>query len=270
MSRPVTEPVPQDPTFAITSTTLPAARPNVPRSASAFLVIMAGLVFIKLLVERFTPTDFASPSQANVFAWWFIAALTAVGLIGVWFASRTGVPETWDPSLPLRDRLWIPAVLGIAFGIVALAVDAGTGWTAIAAEQMHLRTIHIAWPGSLLIYPGGAVIVNVIYYLMLIPPLTWLFSWTPVLFSGDRSRRTAVTIARAFGVAAILAALIEPVTQDLGLPGHPGIMAAVFAEDLALNLALVATFRRAGFGATVVLRVVFYLVWHIARGAIGA
>jgi hypothetical protein len=268
MSRHVTEPDPQDPTFATTSTRLPAASPNVPRSASAFLAIMAGLVVIKLLVERFTPNDFASPSQAHVFAWWFIAALTAVGLIGVWFASRTGFPETWDPTIPVRDRVWIPALAGAILGVIALAVDAGTGWTALAAAQMHMKTIHIAFPGSLLIYPGGAVIVNVIYYLVLIPPLTWLFSWVPALLARDRARRTTVTIENAFIVAALLAALIEPLTQDLGLPGHPGIMAAVFTSDLALNLALVTTFRRAGFGSTVVLRVVFYLVWHIARGVL--
>lgn len=268
MSAPVTGPVPPDPSFASTATDLPAPRPNVPRSAAAFLAIMAGLVAIKVLVGRFSPHDFASPSQANVFVWWFLLLLTAAGLIGVWFASRTGFPETWEPTVPLRDRLWIPIAAGVVLGVIALAVDAGTGWTSLAAQQMHLKTIHIAWPGSLLIYPGGAVIVNVIYYLVFIPTVTWLLSWVPAILGADPQRRTSVTIENAFIVAALLAALIEPVTQDLGLHGHPWIMAIVFASDLLLNLAIVTSFRRAGFGSTVVLRAVFYLVWHIARGVI--
>jgi hypothetical protein len=254
----VTSPVSTDPALVATSTKLGAARLNLPRSAASFLAMMAGLVVIKILVARWMPGAFASPSQAQVFSWTWIAALTALGLVGVWFASRTGFPETWDPAVPLRDRLLLPIVTGVILGAIAMVVDALTGWTALVAQQMHLPSIHIHFPASLFIYTGGALIVNILYYLVPIPLLLWLVS---LVLRGRYSQQ-------AFWVVGVLAALLEPLSQDLGLPGHPGIMVATFAQDLALNLAQVMTFRRAGFGASVVLRVTFYLLWHALWGAL--
>lgn len=44
------------------------------------------------------------------------------------------------------------------------------------------------------------------------------------------------------------------------------MVAVFFAQDLVANLGQVALFRRAGFGATVVFRFAFYLVWHVLYG----
>jgi hypothetical protein len=210
------------------------------------------------VVARWMPAAFASPSQAQVFSWPWIAALTAVGLVGVWFASRTGFPETWDPALPLRDRALLPVLTGLILGAIALVVDALTGWTTLVAQQLHLPSIHIAFPASLFIYTGGALIVNILYYLVPIPLLLWL---AQLVMRGRWPTQT-------FWLVGALVALIEPLSQDLGLAGHPGIVAATFAQDYALNLAQVATFRRAGFGASVLLRVTFYLIWHALWGAL--
>ena len=46
----------------------------------------------------------------------------------------------------------------------------------VAARGHDLPSIHIPFPASLLIYPGGAIIVCVLYYLVPIPLLTWLLS----------------------------------------------------------------------------------------------
>jgi hypothetical protein len=242
-----------------TAHSLPSARPNVPRSAAAFLVIIAALALIKVLVSNVWPAMFVSASQAKVFQWWFIASLAVLGLMGVWFAARTGFPETWDPRVPLRDRLAIPAAIGVALGIVALLVDRATGWSALEAAAHGLKTINIAFPASAIIYPGGAAIVDIVYYLVPIPLLMWL---TSLALKGRWQTET-------FWVIGALCAAIEPVTQDLGMPGHPGMMTVMFAQDYALNLAQVWTFRRAGFGAAVWLRVVFYVAWHIIPSALG-
>jgi hypothetical protein len=58
---------------------------------------------------------------------------------------------------------------------------------------------------------------------------------------------------------------------DLGLRELGfGTMAAVFAQDYALNLAQAWVFRRAGFLAAIVVRVVFYLIWHVLWGLVPA
>jgi hypothetical protein len=118
---------------------------------------------------------------------------------------------------------------------------------------MDLPSIHIPLPMALPIYPGGAIIVNALYYLLPIPLFVWLVAAV---------RRRPASRRVLWGVAG-LAAAIEPLTQDLRFPGDPRVGALVFAQDYALNLAQVYAFVNFGFGASVVLRIAFYLVWHV-------
>jgi len=122
---------------------------------------------------------------------------------------------------------------------------------------MGLPSIHISFPASLLIYPGGAVIVEILYRLFPIPFLLFLLG--PAL---RRKGRQEI----AFWVLAFLLSLVEPI-GDLGLrPLGLGVVAAVFLQDYALNLSQAWLFRKAGFLSAIWLRVVFYLVWHVAWG----
>jgi hypothetical protein len=252
----VTQP---DPALVTTATSLRAGRQNLPRSAASFLAIIAGLVVIKVLIASVWPAMFASAAQAKVFQWWFIGSLAVLGLMGVWFAARTGFPETWDPAVPIRERLLYPAFAGLILGLIAIEVDAATGWSAVVAHEMNLPSINIAFPASLIIYPGGAAIVDIVYYLVPIPLLMWLVQF---VVKGRWQTQT-------FWVIGALCAAIEPLTQDLHYPGGAGVGALIFAQDYLLNISQVYAFRRAGFGAAVVLRVVFYLVWHLVPSALG-
>ena len=245
-----------DPALTTTSTTPAAPRENVPRSAAAFLAMMAALVVLKLAIDRWFPGAFASPQQAKLYSWMALGILTVTGLIATWCASRTGFPETWDPEVPLTHRLVLPIAVGLALGALAILVDDLTGWTVIVAKQLNIPTIQIRYPASALIYPGGALISNIVTYAW-IPILMWLAG----LATRGRWER------ERFWVFGTLCALIEPI-GDFGLVGHPGIVAVTFAQDFALNIAQVYTFRRAGFASSVVLRVAFYLVWHVMWGAI--
>ena len=72
---------------------------------------------------------------------------------------------------------------------------------------------------------------------------------------------------QTFWALALLLSLVEPLSQDLSLGQFgTGVMAAVFVQDYALNLSQAALFRRYGFLSAIALRVVFYLVWHVAYG----
>lgn len=223
------------------------------RSYAVYLGLMGYLALVKLVLTFFVPAGFRAPAQAAVFAWPMIAALTVAGAAGVWFSERVGLPGLWDRRVTARDRLLVPYLAGIALGLVAIAIDLATGWAALVARALEIPSIHIPFPASALIYPGGAVIVNVIYYLVPIPLLCWIAG------KAARGRREP----RVFWTVGVMAALIEPLTQDLSVPGGAGVWAAVFASDLLLNLAQVYAFRRAGFLAAVVLRVTFYVVWHV-------
>jgi hypothetical protein len=239
----------------------PAAPSSLRRSLWVYGGLMAYLAAIRLTLSALATSGFRSPSQAAVFAWPVLGVLTVAGFGGVWLSHRVALPGLWDPGGNVRRRVLLPAAIGAAFGLLAIGADLVTGWTRAAAQQMGLPSIHIEFPASLLIYPGGAVIVDVIYYLVPIPLLLWLFA--DVVAQG-RGRRTI------FWVVGLLAAAIEPMTQDLRSPGGPGVGALLFMQDYALNAAQVIALRRTGFLSAVLLRVVFYLVWHVLWGALGA
>jgi hypothetical protein len=238
---------------------MPSPRSDLARSLRVYLFMMLYLVAVKLVITVVGPSvaGFRSPSQAAVFGWPAIGILTAVGLLAVWGGHRVGMVGVWPAEVPLRDRASLPIVLGLGLGAVSVGVDLLTGWTKISAEKMGIPSIHIPFPGSLLIYPGGAVIVNVLYYLV---PITLVYGLGTLLVRSPRGRTWL------FWTVGALAALIEPVTQQSGNGVTAGLAGVFITQDYVFNLAQVATFRRAGFAASVVLRVSMYLVWHILYG----
>lgn len=230
-------------------------------SLRAYAVLMAYLVAIKVVILLIgtEAAGFRSPSQAAVFGWPSILLLTAVGAGAVWVAHKVGLPPTWPSDLPLRDRLVAPAALGVLLGALSIGIDQLTHWTQISAEQMGIPSIHIPFPASLLIYPGGAIIVNVLYYLV---PITLVVGLVSLVVPARRSLKPA------FWVAGVLAAAIEPATQGSSNGLGPTLVAVFFAQDYLFNLTQVWMFWRAGFGASVVLRVAMYLIWHVLYGVL--
>jgi hypothetical protein len=114
-------------------------------------------------------------------------------------------------------------------------------------------------PGSLLFYAGGAVIVEVIYRLLPIPVLMWLIS--NVLLRGRGQ-------SAAFWVLALLTSALEPLSQDLPALQAGAVLVAStqFVAHYAFNFIQAVLFRRSGFLAAIVVRMAFYLVWHIIYG----
>jgi hypothetical protein len=237
-------------------------KPSRSVSVKVYLGLMAFLVAIKLVLTYF-PQVFRSPAQATVFEWKFLAIWTVTGLLGVLLAGRTGFPPAWGEPGTNAKRVWLPLALGVGLGVIAIITDLTTGWTKLVADKMHLPTIHIEFPASVLVYPGGAVIVEVIYRLLLIPLLLWLISG--VILRGRHEERI-------FWVLAVLTSLLEPLSQDLQeiITGPSRFaLACVFVEDYSLNIGQAWLFRRYGFLSSILLRVFFYLIWHVLWGFLG-
>jgi hypothetical protein len=226
------------------------SRLNATRSYIPLLVMLLYLVAVRLTIATH-PDMFRSAAQAAVFSWPMLGVCAAVGFLGTWIMRRTGrFPEMWDAGVPLAWRVWIPLVAGVVLGVLAIGVDAVTHWTTLAAREMKLPSIHIDRPASYFIYPGGAIIVSILYFLLLLPLFLWMFR------------------GRGFWVIAAIVALIEPCTQDLNMHGGLIMTVLVFADDYLLNIGQVFLFRRAGFVAAVLLRVFFYVVWHMVWPAL--
>ncbi|HSE41808.1 MAG TPA: hypothetical protein VLH08_13680 [Acidobacteriota bacterium] len=226
------------------------------RSVLIFLGCVAYLVLVKLIITFF-PAAFRSTSQAAVFEWKFLAIWTILGWLGVVLAQKTGFPEPWNGGISNIPRVSLPLAIGILLGILAIATDWLTGWTHFVANKMHLKTIHIDFPASLVIYPGGAIIVNIIYRIFPIPFLLWIIS---TLLLKKRFQD------RVFWILAALLSFIEPI-GDFGLKELGfGKMSVVFIEDYVLNFSEMWLFRKLGFLAPILMRIFFYLIWHVLWG----
>jgi hypothetical protein len=230
------------------------------RPLAVYLGLVAFLVVVKLVLT-FLPGLFRSPAQAAVFEWRFLALWTVLGSLGVLLSERTGFPDPLDERIGPRERYGVPAAIGAGLGALAIATDATTHWTRFVAAKMHLPTIHVEFPASVLVYTGGAVIVEVIYRLFTIPLLMFVIS--NLLLRGKGQERT-------FWILAVPLSSVEAL-GDLGLRElGVGTMAAVFAQDYALNLVQAWVFRRTGFLAAILVRVAFYLIWHVLWGLVPA
>jgi hypothetical protein len=232
---------------------------SLKRSYLAGLVLFGYLLLVRVvLIVATSSGGFRSPSQTAVFSWPALGILLVLGAGAIWLNHWVGLKGLWDPEVPLSQRLLQPIGLGLAFGALSVLVDFLTGWAAASAAKMGVPSIHIPWPSSLLIYPGGAIIVNTIYYLIPIPLTLALLRLI--------LRKPGPPSPVAFWIAGTIAALIEPSTQVSALPGHALLPYAFFAQDFLVNLAQVWSYRRAGWVSSVILRVAFYLVWHVLWG----
>lgn len=224
-------------------------------SLRVFAVLAAYLILVKLTIV-FQPDLFRSAAQSAVFEWPFLALWIGLGSAGCLMAAYLGFPAPFPKGFRVRVFLW-PLVLGVLLGVVAIITDVATGWTAFVAAQMKIPSIHIVFPASALIYPGGAIIVNILYRIFAVPLLLWIIS-TRLLHGRAQTK--------VYWILSAILSLAEPL-GDLGLV-RLGIatMVVVFLEDYFLNLAESYLFRKLGFLAPILLRIFFYLIWHVLWG----
>src|SRR3954466_13086596 len=90
-----------------------------------------------------------SATQAAVFEWWFLGIVAVAGAFGTAFIRAARLPGMWDAAISTSEKLIAPLMAGMIIGIAYAIGDAKTGFSAFVAAQMHLGSIHIAWPMSL-------------------------------------------------------------------------------------------------------------------------
>lgn len=231
-------------------------------SARVWLGCVAFLAVVNLYIT-FVGGGLEKDPRIGLFSWPSIAIFGVAGAIGVWLSHRTGFPAAWDPRISNRERFLYPFLIGLAFGVALVAHDLLFHWIdAFRRLNPELPSFNALgpFPGPLLFYSGGAIIVEVFYRLLPIPVLLWLVSNVALRGRGQD---------KVFWVLAALTSLIEPATQDLIALQRSELVAAasvVFVIDYALNFAQAVLFRRYGFLASIFMRVATYAVWHVIYG----
>jgi hypothetical protein len=190
-----------------------------------------------------------------------VVVLSVLGGLGVLLASRAGLPAAWDSRISHRRRFVYPLAVGAIFGVVAIALELSTGSIAFFLEETGRERFNAPLPAGVLLYAGGAVGLEVIYRLLMIPLVLWL-----ALRLGFPQRH----MLKLFVVLAVLTSLIEPSSQTevAFAAGRYDLAYSQFALGLAENLAQAFWFLNGGFLAAISVRLGHYAIWHVVYGAI--
>lgn len=217
-------------------------------------VVVGYLGVVTMLVSTVLPVSFVDRSQAGFFEVQGWIAMSVLGAIGVFLSNRTGFPDPVSRAIPGWRRFGGPALIGLVAGSLFLLTDVVTGLSRLQAEKFNLPSTDIGFPASLLVYSAAAVYVEIVFRLLPLPLL--MFIVCNLILRG----RAPTPV---FWASAVLTSLIEPLSQIGTQVLAPLPWALVLTETFATNLAQAAVFRRYGFLASILVRVTFYLVYHV-------
>jgi hypothetical protein len=220
-------------------------------STKTYLALVSFLVAVKLFFLAF-PTSFPLADQQGAFSWLTIITVSALGFIGLLLTRKAGFPDFWDAVVSHRQRFLIPAVVGLVYGVVTILFD-----------LRNPVPVHLSLPWSVPFYAYGATLLEILLRLFAVTFLVWLIS--VLIFRGKWQ-------AQVFWVAAVIAALYEPLPHLTDAFQNRGMLAAlgvlVAAPLFAGNIVAAYLHRKFGFLAALTMRLSFYLLWHIIYGGL--
>jgi hypothetical protein len=217
-------------------------------SVLIYAALIAYVATVKL-VFTFFPVQLQDAGQASDLTWGAIAIFAVLGAVGVVLLRPSGFPAAWDRRIPISRRIVLPLGIGLGAGLIFWLMN-----------RLHpFGFPNVAFPMSLILYPLGAVLVEIQFRLFPAPLLMWLVGvvilrrrWPKVVF-----------LCVALGLS-----LIEPLMQRSGFQPMPAIWSAALMTFIGLeNLAEMFLFRAAGFLAPLAMRIGFYAIWHLLRTA---
>lgn len=218
--------------------------------------------FSPTLPEQQLPAP--KPVVAAASAGLVLVVYGGLGYAGLRLSRKLGFPDLWDAAVSNRQRLWVPALVGVGTGIFFVLIDAGL-------SPLHALgpLPHPPFPTSLVASVTAAIGEEVMFRLFFISFWVWLIS--QVILRGRWQRPI-------FWVMAVLSALafalghFPGLMLVLGLEEVSQIPAVLVGEIILLNgtLSLLAAhyFRKSGFMAAVGIHFWADIVWHVIWGLI--
>jgi hypothetical protein len=222
-----------------------------PTSIKIYLALVVILIILRVVLI-FLPADYIVPAQAGALNWQALIITVGLGFVGVWLSTKTGFPEIWDTNFSTRQKLLVPALIGLGSGLLFRVIE----------QFQPLGNINIPFPASIPFYLYGGIISEILFRLFIIPLPLWLISSLLLRRRGQEG---------VFWGVAIITSFLEPLSQvgalyQLGLlnNGISPYIALLILLTYAVNLIAAYLFRKSGFVAPVVMRLAFYLIWHIS------
>lgn len=207
----------------------------------------------------------AKPLMALVVAGMMIVFYGGLGWIGLRLTRKLAWPDLWDSKISHRQRFAIPAMAGVATGLIFMIAD--TLYSRIGSWG---RLPHPPFPTSLVASATAGIGEEIIFRLFFLGFWVWLVSH--VLLKG-RWQTAVFWMVAIFSALAFALGHLPAVMLLLNIQEIAALPPLLLSEILLLNgvLALLAAFclRKYGFLAAVGIHFWADLVWHVIWGFIG-
>lgn len=174
-----------------------------------------------------------------------------IGIPFLFFQTKAKLPNFWQKDILIKNRLLVPIVIGIIFGVLDVVV-----FKVILHPESYqeLPPFLQPFPYSFFLYFSGALEVELFYRLI---PLTL------ILLLGNWFKQGKYYMI-FFWAGAILTSIREPLEQLS--QGGMLIMIYSLLTGFLMNLFQAIWYKKAGFLASLSLRLGHYLIWHILLG----
>lgn len=174
-----------------------------------------------------------------------------LGIPFLFLQSKAKLPNFFDREISNKQRFLIPILIGFVFGILDVIVIKGIMHPEPYSE---LPPFLQPFPYSIFLYGSGAFEIEVFYRLIPLTLLLFLGKW---LANGKY-------FTSFFWIAIIVTSLREPIEQ---LPSE-GTILIIYSllSGFLMNFLQAIYFTKAGFLASLSIRLGHYLFWHILLG----
>jgi hypothetical protein len=206
-------------------------------------LLVASTIIVGTLMED---SDYEIRRWYGDNCWIILALLACAGL-----QQRVGLPPVAG-STPPAISYWKAFMIGIVFGLLDVLVI-----KCILHPQAYesLPPFLQPFPYSALLYPSGALEIEITYRLM---PLTLFLLISHIVLKS----KYRLPIIIGLG---IITSLIEPILQ---FPNGSAVWFMVYATLTGLSMNAMEYFFmvKNGFASGLLVRLGHYLIWHIALG----
>jgi hypothetical protein len=177
--------------------------------------------------------------------------ILTLGIPFLWLQKQAAVPNFWVPTISTKNRLLLPGIVGMIFGILDVLV---IKFLMHPEPYTELPPFLQPFPYSLFLYFSGAFEIEVFYRLI---PMT-IFLLIGTLFKKGKYWNAF------FWISAVITSVREPLEQlpDTGLL----FISYSFVTGFLMNFLQAIYFKKSGFLASMSIRLGHYDIWHILLG----
>ena len=239
----------------------------------AINVVLVFLSFATGLQEQALLEQGMSTTLPDVPAWVLGLANAAIvfvlygllGLAGLWFARKLGLPGMYREGAGWREWFVAPMIIGALAGIVLVVADrlfaAARGWDGC---------VHPPFPLSLIASAAAGVGEEIIFRLFVMGLWAWLLN---LILKRWQATKISLWIGNVVAALAFAAGHLPSAMLLLGLSSLAEIPSLVLAELFLLNglVGLVAgeRYMRDGFVAAAGVHFWADIVWHVVWPLVG-